>query len=110
MVGYQCILTALAMRIFAVEGEIGPPSPKLQRLHKVFTLERGLIAGTIACLLGAALMAVPIYKWVSSGYAMLDKSVTLPPTIVGAVAVALGVQTILMSFMYSMLGIKHKQG
>jgi hypothetical protein len=106
LVGYQCVTVAIAMRIFTLEEELGPPDPGVQRLFRVFTLERGVIAGLALCFLGLLLLAGMLYVWAAAGFGPLDTARTLRPMIGGAALVGLGVQTVLMSFVYSMMGIK----
>ncbi len=108
LVGYQTMTTAIAARIYALEEEIGPPAPWLERASNIFTLERGLIAGGFVVLCGLGLIGVLTWRWASSGFGPLDLNVTLRPMLVGSTLVALGIQTLLMSFVYGMLGIKKK--
>ncbi len=106
LVGYQTMTTAIAARIYALEEEIGPPAPWLERASNIFTLERGLIAGGFVVLCGLGMIGVLTWRWASSGFGPLDLNVTLRPMLVGSTLVALGIQTLLMSFVYGMLGIK----
>lgn len=103
LVGYQSMLTGAAMRIFALPGEIGPPSRRVQRTFSFFTLERGVIAGLLVCLGGLACLALPVTLWVRGNFGDLEPERTLRPMIVGSVLMALGVQTVLMSFVLNML-------
>jgi hypothetical protein len=107
-VGYGAITTAFALRIYALVEELGPPAPRLERMFKVLTLERGLAAGALAALAGAALIAIQVWRWSLVDFGPLDTSVTLRPTIAGATLVAVGTQTVLASFVYSMLGIPRR--
>lgn len=108
IVGYMWITTALAMRIFGLTTEIGPPSPRLQRLFRVFTLERGLFAGALAAAAGLALIGWLVVYWAGRGFGRLDVEFTIRPMIIGSTLVAVGVQTVLMSLVYSMLGMRHQ--
>ncbi|MBL8764047.1 MAG: glycosyltransferase family 2 protein [Phycisphaerae bacterium] len=108
LVGYQALTVAVAARIFAVEQEIGPPSPTLARAFRLFTLERGLIFGTLVLLAGAWPIVRVSWRWAAAGYGPLDTAATLRPLIAGATLVALGAQTVLMSTFYSMLGVKRR--
>lgn len=106
IVGYQCVTTAAAMRIFTLEEELGPPEPGVQRLFRIFTLERGVMVGLGLMLIGAVLIGTTVWTWASVHFGALDEAHTLRPMIGGATLVALGAQTLLMSFVYSMMGIK----
>jgi hypothetical protein len=110
IVGYQGITTAFAARIYAVSEEIGPPAPWLERSFAVFTLERGLLGGLLLAGAGVALIGRLALHWASLGFGPLESSQTLRPMVFGATLVALGFQTIFMSFVYSMLGIRRRRG
>ncbi len=106
MLGYQAFLVGFAARIYALAMDLGPPAPEVRRLFKLFTLERGLIAGSGVLLVGAALIGWLCWHWARTGFGPLDITYTLRPMVIGATLVTLGAQTILMSFFYSMLGIR----
>jgi hypothetical protein len=108
IVGYQAVTTGIAARIFAVSEEIGPSSPWMQDAFKIFTLERGLLAGLVVLIVGFGFIGSEALRWVESGFGPLDPSVTMRPVSLGATFVALGIQTLLMSFLYSMLGIRRR--
>ena len=91
----------MAARIFAVREEIGPPSLWLQRGFKVLTLERGLIAGGLALLVGAGLIVITFAQWAAQDFGPLDLHLLLRPMIIGTTLIALGSQTVLMSFFYT---------
>jgi glycosyltransferase involved in cell wall biosynthesis len=109
LVGYQAMTTALAARLYAVEEEIGPPAEWLDRAVRAFSLERGLLAGVALAGVGLAFIGSVFVTWAGSGFGDLVPEETLRPMILGATFVALGVQTLLMSFLYSMLGIQRRR-
>jgi hypothetical protein len=106
LLGYMWITTAVAMRIFGVVSEIGAPSTRLQGLFKVFTLERGLIAGGLIVLAGLGFIASLLWGWAQVDFGQMDARQAVRPMIIGAILIAIGAQTVLMSFVYSMLGIR----
>lgn len=110
IVGYQALTIGLAARIYAMEEEIGPPSPALRRAFAVFNLERGLVAGSIVGLAGLSLIAWLAWRWVAGGFGPLDIRANARPLVIGATLAAVGAQTVLMSFFYSMLGVRHRAG
>jgi hypothetical protein len=109
LVGYGAFTTAIAMRIYALLEELGAPSPRLERSFSFFTLERGLLAGAVLAGIGAALVGRVVWEWWRVDFGPLEASRTLRPTILGATLVAVGVQTVLASFVYSMLGIRRRR-
>jgi glycosyltransferase involved in cell wall biosynthesis len=109
-VGYQAVSIAVAARIYAVAEALGPPAPWMQRAFGVFTLERGILGGIALVALGLTLIGRTAWSWASSGFPPLDPLVTLRTVVPGATVATLGVQTLLMSFVYSMLGIQRKRG
>ena len=109
IVGYQAVGIGIAARIFAVEEEIGPAAPWMQDLFEIFTLERGIVAGLLLALLGSALIGTAALGWADGGFGPLDPRITLRPVIVGATLAGTGMQTLALSFVYSMLGIRRKR-
>lgn len=108
IVGYTAFTIGVAARIYAVQEELGPPDPWLQKSFSRFTLERGILAGGLLFAVGAALIGALVWKALSVGIRTDEVTTTMRPMIVGATLVAVGVQTVLMSFFYSMLGIRKK--
>jgi len=108
VVGYMWITTAAAMRIFSLTSEIGPPGPRVEKMFKHFTLERGLIAGIATTIGGVATIGWLVWVWAQKDFGPLDLHTTIRPMITGATLIAIGVQTVLMSVIYSMMGIRHK--
>lgn len=109
LVGFQWITAAIAMRIFALTSEIGPPSPHQQHVFRAFTLERGLIVGGAITLIGLSLIGWMVAEWMRSRFGPMDVGRTLRPMIIGATLAALGIQTVLMSFVYSMFGVRKER-
>jgi len=110
ILGYQAITVAFAARIYVVEEEIGPPAPWLERSFRFFTLERGLLGGALVAAAGVFLIGRLALQWAASGFGPLESSVTLRPMVFGSTLVAIGIQTVLMSFVYSMFGIQRRRG
>jgi hypothetical protein len=110
LTGYQAAVTGAAMRLFTMEAELGPTSGFLRGLHALFTLERGCVAGGAAALAGLVMIGIPTVQWARAGFqGALDSEVTLRLMIIGATLAALGVQTVLMSFVMSMFSIKYRR-
>ncbi len=110
LTGFQAITIAMAARIYAVTEEIGPAAPWMNRAFKTFTLERGLIAGALLLVAGILIISGPAWQWATGGFGPLDPAVSMRPVIAGVTLFSLGIQTLAMSFLYSMLGIARRRG
>jgi glycosyltransferase involved in cell wall biosynthesis len=108
IVGYQAVTTGIAARIVAVSEEIGPSAPWMHSAFKIFTLERGLLVGLFVSIVGFVFIGSAARSWMESGFGPLVPSVTMRPVSIGATFIALGMQTLLMSVLYSMLGIRRR--
>jgi xanthine/uracil permease len=80
----------------------------MERLFRRIDLEKGLVAGAAAVVIGLALLSVVVVKWWQSGFGALDYPSTLRWTISGFTLTSLGVQTVLGSFFLSILGLKRR--
>ena len=109
IVGYQAVTTAIAARIYAFEEELGPPVAWISRAFEIFTLERGLLAGAFLVAIGVFLIGQLTWHWAQTGFGPLETSTTLRPMVLGSTLVAVGIQTLLMSFLFSMLGIRRRR-
>ena len=110
VLGYQFAVTAAAMRRYTMAEEVGPVPELLEKAYGIFTLERGVVAGVLGVLAGVLLVGVPTVQWARSGFVgELHNQVTLRYMIIGSTLVALGAQTVLMSFVMSMFSIKYRR-
>jgi hypothetical protein len=106
MVGYTAITVGLAARIYTMQEELGPPSSEaLNRWFQRITLERGLIAGALMVAAGLAMIGWVMVRWWKLSFGPMPLEETIRPLLVGGFLLAIGFQTILMSFFYSMLGL-----
>jgi hypothetical protein len=85
-----------------------PEDPRLNHLFKIVYLERGLLIGAAAMLIGLAMLLVPIILWERTGFGRLDYAHTMRIVVPGITLTALGYQTILSSFFVSILGMRRK--
>ena len=108
LLGYQSVVFALMTKSFAMNEGFLPNDPKLVGFFRFATLERGLMAGAGMSLTGCAILVGAAVYWQQSGFGSLDYSSTMKWVIPGATMVALGVQTVLFSFLVSMTGIARK--
>jgi hypothetical protein len=108
LIGYQAILFALFTKVFAITEGLMPQDPRLTRFFDVVDLEKGVLGGALALLVGLVLLGIAVNRWRLTGFGDLDYGDTMRVVIPGATLTALGVQTILASFFVSILGTLRK--
>ena len=108
LLGYQAVLFSVFAKTFAMTEGLLPPKQQFLEKFKLFNLERGLIAGALVTLLGAGLIGYTFAKWWQADFGSLDSSWGLRLVIPGILLVTTGFQTILSSFLLSLLGMHRK--
>jgi glycosyltransferase involved in cell wall biosynthesis len=99
---FQFIVFYGLTKIFAVNHGLIPKGANYSTLFRYFNLERGLISGGLLTLLGSVLL----YFGFSSNLKIESTLLFIFPAII---AIALGVQIILFSFFFSILGLVEKK-
>ncbi|MEN8181256.1 MAG: glycosyltransferase family 2 protein [Myxococcota bacterium] len=105
LLGYQAILFALFAKTFGIAEGLLPEDPRVTRFFEVVYLERGLLAGGSATLLGLGLLTSVALEWQASGFGDLSYARTMRWVVPGVTLSALGFQTVLSSFLVSILGM-----
>ena len=108
LIGYQSIVFAVMTKSFAMSEGFLPEDPSFVRWFEFATLERGLLLGLAAFLVGAAILVGAVLSWQQADFGPLDYSKTMKWVIPGATLTALGVQTVLFSFLISMTGMSRR--
>ena len=106
LVGFQFIIFYGLTKIFAVENELLPKSKRYNKLFKIINLEKGLLIGFCLLLIGLFLSFKGLSVWSDTNYGSLDTSTTLRIIIPAITLLQLGIQTILFSLFFSVLGLK----
>ena len=101
-------LFAIFARTIAYTEGFLPPNRNLLRFYQVMNLERGLVIAGLAMLVGLGLLLTAINQWRLADFGRLDYARTMRLVIPGATLLALGFQTVLSSFLISMLGMKRR--
>jgi glycosyltransferase involved in cell wall biosynthesis len=108
LLGFNTLAFAIAARVFAAAEGLLPDDPRLRRLGMSLRLEHGLIAGGGMIVAGAALILVVVNTWRRGGFGDLDYAHTMRWVIPGTLLISLGVQTILSSFLLSLLRMRRR--
>jgi hypothetical protein len=108
LMGAQAVWFAVAAKVFAVSEGLLPAGARFDRFFSVATLERGLILGLSSFTVGFGLLVWAVVRWAGGGWGHLDYATTMRIVIPGFALAALGFQTILSSFLISILGMKRR--
>jgi|26BtaG_2_1085354.scaffolds.fasta_scaffold00119_6 glycosyltransferase involved in cell wall biosynthesis len=107
LIGFQLLVFYALTKIFAVENGLLPKSDRYNRLFKYINLEKGLIIGVIFLIVGFILSCKGLSIWKSTDYGMLQPTDTFRVIIPAVFTILLGVQVILFSLFFSILGLKN---
>lgn len=105
LIGFQSINFAVFTKFFAITEHLLPEDPRLNKAFRYVTLETGLILGALLILAGAGTWVFGLSYWRGHHFGPLDPDKTLRIVIPGFVALTLGVQIVLSSFFFSVLGM-----
>ena len=108
LLGYQLIVLAVFARIFGMTQGFLPEDPKLRRLLRLVRLEIGLAAGAVLVAGGLAGSAYAVVAWGHTSFGRLNYSHSLRVVIPSVGLLVLGVQTIVLSFFLSFLGLRDR--
>lgn len=106
VIGFQFLAFYGLTKIYAVENGLLPKSERYDNLFKYFNLEKGLIAGFVILTFGIYLSIDGLLTWKATSFSNLKPVETLRTVIPAVFTVMLGLQIILFSFFFSILGLK----
>lgn len=106
LVGFQFLLFYGLTKVYTIENELLPKPKKYNSLFKIFNLERGLIFGLILLVIGLLLSIWAYTNWQSLNFGDINNSTTFRIVIPAITTILLGVQVILFSLFFSILGLK----
>jgi len=101
--GYQSLMFGTMTKTFAVSEGLLPRDRHSERFNQQFTLERGLVVGGLAMLVGTVLLLLAILQWWAVSFGSLDYGETMRLVVPGVTLSTLGFQTVLWSFGLSIL-------
>jgi len=106
LIGQQAILFAIFSKMFSQNEGLMPPDSRVDRFFQFFTLEKGLALGSVAVLIGTVLLLFAVAEWQKVAFGRLDYGETMRIVIPAVTLIALGIQTVLGSFMISIMAIR----
>ena len=106
LLGLQLCLFSLFARVSAQNAGLLPRQPAVERLLRVLSLERGLLAGLGVAGAGFAWSALAFWQWRETGFGPLDPRVVMRDTIPASALMVGGMEIMLASFLLSVLRLK----
>ena len=106
IIGFQLVAFAFYTKVFAIAEGLLPDDPKLTRVFKVFTLEKGILLGLAILLAGIILLIHALWIWRQADYGLLPPADNLRRLIPAVTLIVLGIQSVFSSFFMSVLGLK----
>ncbi|MBL1210839.1 glycosyltransferase family 2 protein [Geminocystis sp. GBBB08] len=108
IIGFQLVNFAIFTKVYAIQEGLLPQDKKLLKFIDFFTLEQGLIFGTILFLLGGITSIFALFQWKATDFTALNPVLTMRLVIPSVTAIALGLQIIFASFFLSIFQLKTK--
>ncbi|WP_430907158.1 glycosyltransferase family 2 protein [Maribacter sp. 2-571] len=109
IIGIQLIFFHYFVKIYSVVKGLVPETKDFNKMFNYFNLERGLVLGLILTLLGIVQIAYNFYTWGTLGFGGLEPVIFVRRVLLAVVPLTLGLQTIMYSFMFSIIGIKRNK-
>ena len=108
VVGYQSILFAMFAKTFAISEGLLPANPRMSHFYGLVSLEKALVAGSAALLVGVVLLLAAINQWRLADFGRLDYAHTMRFVIPGITLTALGYETVLSGFFLGILQMRRR--
>ena len=106
LIGFQFIVFYGLTKVFTVENGLLPKSKNYDRQFQFINLEKGLIVGAVLIIVGVVLSILAYNYWHDLNFGDITNSNTLRIVIPAVTTMLLGVQVILFSLFFSILGLK----
>lgn len=103
--GFQAVLFSMLSRAYATQEGLYPQSSGFKAYYRLLNLERGLILGTVITLAGMASSLYALWQWKKHAFGMMEIERIGRIVIPSSVAISLGIEIILFSFMLSTFGL-----
>jgi hypothetical protein len=105
MLGIQCIVFSVFVKVFGADSGLLPVDERLERFLAYATLERGLMLGGALIVLGFVGTLEAFFSWGGTSFGPLDESVIARITVPSVTALAAGGEIAFASFFISILRI-----
>ena len=110
VLGLQLVVFWAFTRTFAAAQGLHPPDRSFERLGRIFTLERGVLAGLVLGAAGLVFLLLAVGGWWKGGFGPLDPRQSMRRMIPAVTLLALGAQVVFASFFLSILRLAERPG
>jgi glycosyltransferase involved in cell wall biosynthesis len=108
IVGLQICFFGLFTRIFAIQAGFLPDAGVFLKLERLFSLERGVVAGLFLLCAGVVLFGRALFVWAGAGFGHLSYPDSLRMVIPAVTMITVGVQIVFSSFFLSVLSLARR--
>lgn len=98
VIGVQLVAFAFFSKVFAIGEGLLPQDPKLSRMFKAFTLEKGICLGLVILAAGLGLLLHAVWIWKQAGYGELSYGENMRRLIPAVTLIMVAVQICFSSF------------
>ena len=109
LIGFQFLVFYGLTKVYAVTHYLLPKSDRFDLIFKFISLEKGLILGFALTLLGFGISIYGVSLWSNQHFGVLDVRATFRILIPAVTTIIIGVQIILFSFFFSILGLSYEK-
>jgi len=106
LVGFQFIIFYGLTKVFTVENKLLPKSNKYDALFRFINLEKGLVIGFLFIICGVILSTIAYNYWKGLDFGNITNNSAIRLVIPAITSILLGIQIILFSLFFSILGLK----
>lgn len=107
-IGFQSVIFAVLTKIYAMEEGFLPPDPRVERLHRFWTLEKGLIFGGLLGVIGVVGLAASLLQWSGENFGSINARDSLRVVVPSATALVMSMQATFAALFASILLIRHR--
>jgi len=106
LIGFHFVVFYGLTKVFAVTQKLLPKSDRFDTLFKYISLEKGLILGFLLVIIGIISSIYAVSFWSENHFGSLNFRETSRIIIPAVFTIIIGIQIVLFSFFFSILGLK----
>lgn len=109
IIGFQFFVFYGLTKVFAVTHKLLPKSDRYDAIFKFISLEKGIVIGFLFTIIGIILSIYGFSIWSKENFGPLNVTETLRIIIPAVSIIVIGIQIILFSFFFSILGLRNEK-